>query len=84
MADAEYTSAVADAEYTAAVADADDADTDANEDVNIGGCEVRLIGWVITRGASTNDRRPPGRCCCCRKSNKIFTYSNSITKLMNC
>ena len=44
----------------AADADADDDDVPANEDVNIGGCEVRLIGWLITRGgASTNDGRPP-------------------------
>ena len=58
-------------------ADADDAEASANEDVNMGGgCEVRLIGWVITRSGAQalTIAHPPDAAACAAGSQIRFSH----------
>ena len=61
-------------EQIAAETSIDDVEVSANEDVNIASCEVRLVGWLVTRSASPNDRPTSLEASQCRKSNTIFSY----------
>ena len=61
-------------EQIAAETSVDDVEVSANEDVNIASCEVRLVGWLVTRSASPNDRPTSLEASQCRKSNTIFSY----------
>ena len=61
-------------EQIAAETSIDDVEVSANEDVNIASFEVRLVGWLVTRSASPNDRPTSLEASQCRKSNTIFSY----------